>query len=335
MVLAGSAILWTTPIAVGQEQDLIVEGRLTNATPGGAAVSGVTVVFHRESPASHTHLEKTTESTGRFRFEGIVFDPSVSYGITVKYQGALYGRDVELATGSPPPIDLTVYDAVEEEGVLSTSMVSVLFSWADPSTQTASALEIVRIINSSERSYVPGPEPMKLVRFGLPPGAQGLTVETELLGADFVQVDRGFALLASIPPGEHEVMYAYRFPYTGTEYSFSKSFNYGAEQVRVLAPKGVMTLSAGELGRTETVNIGDRPYHLVQATDLPRGERISLLLGELPQSSLGRRVDRRLDGVRLEYVAPAALGLLMAAVMGYAIWRRSRLAEAAEGDEGS
>ena len=87
VVLAGSAILWTTPIAVGQEQDLVVEGRLTNATPGGAAVSGVTVVFHRESPASHTHLETTTESTGGFRFEGIVFDPSVSYGITVKYQG--------------------------------------------------------------------------------------------------------------------------------------------------------------------------------------------------------------------------------------------------------
>ena len=289
VALAATALLWTTPTVLGQEQDLVVEGRLTNATPDGSGVSGVTVVFHRESVASHTDLERTTDGAGRFRFEGIVFDPSVTYGVTVKYQGALYGQDVDLTAGPSRSVNLTVYDAVDEEGVLSTSMVSVLFSWVDPFTQTASALEIVRIINSSDRSYVPGPEPMALVRFGLPPGAYGLTVDTGLLGADFVQVDKGFALLASVPPGEHEVMYAYQFPYSGTEYSFSKSFNYGAEQVRILAPQGVMTLSAEQLGPTETVNIGDRLYYLVQATDLPRGERISLQLGELPQSSLGRR----------------------------------------------
>jgi hypothetical protein len=295
------------------------------------------VVFHQGSAALHDDLETTTDEEGRFRFDGIDLDPTLTYGVTVTYQGALYGIDLDLSARSRPPVSLVVYDAVDTEDVLSASSASILFADVDQSTRTVSALEIVTIVNSSDHTYVPGSEPMKLLRFGLPANSKRLIVDTKLPGADFVQVDRGFALLASVPPGEHEVMYAYEFPYSGTEVGFTKKYNYGAGQLRVLAPHGELKLSGGQLGAAQTVTIGERSYQLIEAVDLPRGTLISLELEELPQPSLIDRLGHRLDRVRFEYVGPVGLGLVMTSLIGFAVWRRAggRRRGAAETPEAS
>ena len=322
-LLALVGAVWYAPVTLAQQPPLEVQGQVTNATQGARSVSGVTVVLHQESPTASQTQETTTDEEGRFSFEGVVFDPDSIYGVSVRFQGALYVQDIDLSSGSPPPLSLTVYDTSDDDGVLSASSASVLFAWADKSAQVVSALEIVKIVNGSDRTYVPGPEPMNLLRFGLPPGAQGLQVDTALAGADFVQVDRGFALLASVPPGEHEVLYAYEFPYSGTEVTFIKSLAYGAESLRVLAPEEVMGLSSGQLGNPEPVTIGGRLYQLLEATDLPRGARIPLRLDGLPEPSLGERIGQGFDDIRFEYAAPVGLGLFMAMLIAYALWRRA------------
>jgi len=170
---------------------------------------------------------------------------------------------------------------------------------------------------------------MSFLRFGLPVGAQGLQVDTALPGADFIQVDQGFALLASVPPGEHEVMYIYRFPYSGTEAEFTKSLRYGADLLRVLAPEEVLSLSGSELGVVETVTIGDRQYRLLQAAGFARGAQVSVRLTELPETESVQRPEwvatppgEGLNRIRFEYVAPVALGMFIVAIMGFAVWRQ-------------
>ena len=315
--------MWATSTAQAQDQSILIEGQVTNGTTDGDGAGGLTVLLHQESTTIHNHLETSTDADGRFRLEGIVFDPTVAYGVSVRYQGGLYGIDLDLSAGSPSPVSLTVYEATSGDEMLSMPSASVLFAHADKSTQMVSVLEIIRIANNSDRAYVPGPQPMDLLRFGLPPDAQGLQVDTHLPGADFIQVDRGFALIASVPPGDHEVMFTYQFPYSGTEVVFSKSFNYGAEHLRVLVPDGVLTLSSELLGAPESADIGGRSYQLIQASDLPRGARISLELHGLPQPSLTESLDRRLEGIHFEYAAPVGLGLLMVLLIAYAFKRRS------------
>jgi hypothetical protein len=150
-------------------------------------------------------------------------------------------------------------------------------------------------------------------------------VDTNLPGADFVQVDRGFALLASVPPGDHEVMYAYEVPYSGAEAVLTKSLRYGAEYLRVLAPHEFLKLSSDQLGEPKSIAIGGRPYQLLEASDVPKGTQLSLRLGDLPQPSLSDRARRTLDAIHFEYVAPVSLAMLMALLVGYALWRRSNL----------
>ncbi|MCH8205809.1 MAG: carboxypeptidase regulatory-like domain-containing protein [Chloroflexi bacterium] len=320
------------PAVHAQDQETSIEGRVVNVTPGGGAVGGLTVLLHQQDQGGvpFATVEVTTDDEGRFRFDAAEYDPTFAYGISLTYQDAIYVLDVDLSNGDPGPITLEVYDSSDDDEALSASLASVLFAWADSADQTVSTLEIVKIVNRSDHTYVPGSDVMGFLRFGLPPGAQGLRVDTALPGADFIVVDKGFALLASIPPGEHEVMYTYRFPYTGTAVEFTKSLRYGAELLRVLAPEEALSLSGRELGEVETVTIGERRYRLLQATGLPKGAQFSVRLDGLPEALPGQRPeaivqssDRRLDEVRFEYIAPVALGMLMASIIGFVFWRRA------------
>ena len=315
--------LGNSGIADAQEQPIVIEGQVTNGTPDGGGVEGLTVVLHLENETGHDHLEATADAGGGFRFDGVAFDPTVAYGVSVSYQGALYGRDVDLSGGSPAPLSLTLYDSSTDDAALSVASASVLFARADESAGEVVALEIVRVANGSDYTYVPGQGPMNLLRFGLPPGARGLQVDTQLPGADFVQVDLGFGFLAGIPPGEHEVMFTYRFPYSGAEQVFNKSFLYGAESLRVLAPEEVLKLSSDQMDGPKTIIIGERPYQLLEAGGLERGARISVALGRLPQPSMADSWRRRLDRVHFEYAAPIGLGLFMVGLIAFALARRS------------
>ena len=224
-----------------------VEGRVENGTSGGAA-AGVEVVLHTVRSTVRTDEPTLTDEEGAFRFDDVPLDPAAAYGVSVVYQGALYGMDLDTSAGAPEPVTLTIYESTHDDGAVRAILASVLFASADREEQTVAALEIVRIVNESNQTYVPGPEPMNLLRFGLPPDARNLEVDSTLPDADFAQVDRGFALLASVPPGEHEVLYSYSFPYSGGSAEFTKSLLYGAEHLRVLSPEGELSLSSGTLG---------------------------------------------------------------------------------------
>ena len=326
--LAAAAALvgsWSAPIVYAQEQGSarVVEGRLVSGTVGGSDLLGVPVTLHIESATRHDHLLTATGPQGRFRFQEVAFELDTTYGVSVVYQGGLYGSDVDLSNGSPPPVSLTVYEADAAQESLSITSASVLFAQVDKTSQTLWALEIMRVHNNTDRTYVPGPEPMRLLRFSLPPGARALQVDTDLMGADVLQVDRGFALTASVPPGEHEVMYAYQFPYSGSEDVFVKSLPFGADSVRVLAAPEIARLSSLLLEGPEAVDIGGRSYQLLTASDLPPDSDISLELSDLPEATLGDRVDRRLGDVPWEYGAPLALGLMMVSLVAVTLWRRS------------
>lgn len=302
-----------------------VEGTVRNATPGGNPVSEQTVTLHRVTSAGFDDLTTTTDETGAFSFVDVEYDPAVSYGVSVRYMDAIYGTDLDLSGGSPESVVITVYDGTSDDGIVSAISASLLLADADPSDQTLGALEIIRLVNRSDRAYVPGDGVMELLRFGLPPGASDLVLDTPLIGADYVQVDRGFALLASVPPGEHEVMFSYRFPYDASTHTLEKSYRYGAGKVRVLAPEEVVSISSSSLGEPGPVTIGERQYQVVEAEGLTRGAAVSIDLDGLPMASAGQQIGNRLPDLRFEYTAAAALVVLMLSLLVYgAFWKTDR-----------
>jgi len=166
---------------------------------------------------------------------------------------------------------------------------------------------------------------MQLLRFGLPVGATNLQLDTRLIGADFAKVDLGFALFASVPPGEHEIMFSYDFPFPGDEFTLEKSYRYGADIIRVLAPLETVAIRSDHLGPVASVTIGERPYQIIESGGIERGGRITVQLGGLPAATAVDRVSRNLDSIRFEYAAPAALVTLMIGLVVYGgFWKRRR-----------
>ena len=298
-----------------------VSGIVLNATKDGASESGQPITLHRVGNAILDDLTATTDASGRFRFE-FDYDSALEYGVSVRYQNTVYGTDIDLSSGSPAPVTLTVYESSSDDSIVSAGAVSLLLASVDETAQTVAALEIVELVNESNLAYVPGSGVMELLRFGLPPGATDLNLDTGLIGADFVQVDRGFALLASVPPGEHEIMFSYEFPYDTQKFSLSKSYRYGAETARILTPEEVMEISGEALGAPESVIIGERPYWVIEMNGLAREESIVLDLDKLPTATLVDKIGNRFSGIEFQFAAPVALGLLMTSLLVYGSIRR-------------
>ena len=305
-----------------QPESRTVEGVVVSGTAGESDMFGQVVTLHRVTAAGFDDITTLTNDTGAFRFENIEYDPSTGYGVSVRYQDAIYGTDLDMSTGSPPPVTLTVYEATHDDSIVSAGDASLLLAAADASDRTLAALEIITLVNRSDMAYVPGTGVMELLRFGLPPDTTELSLDTRLIGADFIQVDRGFALLASVPPGEHEIMFSYRFPYPGETFTLDKSYRYGAQSLRILAPEEVVDISVEGLGEPERVMIGERQYRVLEAGGLARGESLSLELDGLPTPGVTDRVGNSLSGIRFQYAAPVALAVLMVALLVYgAIWK--------------
>lgn len=302
----------------------VIEGTVVNGTSGGNLVTGLTVLLHRQTLEDTSITETSADEYGQFRFEDVIFDPNAILGVTVKYQGVVYGRDIDLSSGSPPPFEVAIYESSSDDGLISIPRASVIYSQAEQAPQMLWAFEIISIRNSSDRTYVPGSGPMQLLRFGLPQGATELRLDTNLFDAEVIQVDRGFALSVVVPPREdaYEVGFSYRFPYSGDRISITRSYLYGAESLRVLAVSDSVTLSSDQLNGPDSVNIGGVSYQLMSASDVSKGFRLSLELFDLPQLSFVAHVLQRIRQVRPEYLAPAGLGLLLLSLIGFVLWRR-------------
>jgi hypothetical protein len=335
LVFALMLMLALPRITAAQETDSVVSGTVRNQTLGNEPVSGITVTLHTEAPEGYSFVETESDARGAFRFAVPSVNPAARYGLTVDYQGTLYGQDIDpAALQTPVTVDLTVYDPTSDAAVLSGGVVSVFFSSVDKTTRTVSVLEIAQIRNTSNTTYVPGSQPMNLLRFGLPADATDLTVDTGLAGAGIAQVDQGFALLVSVPPGDHEVLFAYKFPYKGAEYTFEKTVRYGAKQVRVLVPQDEFSIASDQIGTAQVIQIGQGQYNLLEAADIPRDTVLSVRLTGLPQPSLIDLTEHMLATTRYELVGPALLAMFMIGLIAFGIVRRRATLADLPDDEG-
>ena len=199
-------ILSQSYLLASEPENYRVNGKIKNGTSNGEVPAGLSVALHSE------HLEKGagmfhtfTEADGSFEFPSIEVEEDTLYGVSVIHQGATYTQNVNPSDGAP--VEIEVFDAVDSDDVVAGFNASVLFTNVDPMTRRVSIMEMITLINESRLTYVPAGGPMDLLRFGPPAGADQLIVDTNLPGADWIQMDRGFALSASVPPGKHEVMY--------------------------------------------------------------------------------------------------------------------------------
>ena len=313
-------ILSQSYLLASEPENYRVNGKIKNGSSNGEIPAGLSVALHSE------HLEKGagmfhtfTEADGSFEFPSIEVEEDTLYGVSVIHQGATYTQNVNPSDGAP--VEIEVFDAVDSDDVVAGFNASVLFTNVDPMTRRVSIMEMITLINESRLTYVPAGGPMDLLRFGPPGGSDQLIVDTNLPGADWIQVDRGFALIASVPPGKHEVMYVYSVPYENSFLEYEKTWRYGTSSLRVVSEEDLVEFQTDLGVDYQSVEIGGIDYRVQEAPDIQRGLKTMFRLTDLPAPTFRQSLSQGYNAMRYEFVGPVSLAILLSVGGLYGTWR--------------
>jgi len=297
-----------------------VRGLVINGTDGSEAGKDISVGLHvSKLGSSSTMINGATKSDGSFVFTDVPIEDDALYGISVLYDGVTYASGFDIY--SKNPVELVIYETTNSDEIVSVVNASFLFTDVDIESQKIFVMEMVSLDNNTDMTYKPGSGSMELLRFGLPDGVDQLVVDTGLRDADWIQVDRGFALIASVPPGTHELMYSYSLPYDSSAITFSKNWRYGADNFRMVAPQGIFDFRT-DLG-SEVINkdIGGLIYQVQEVEGIGREQMMSVDVYNLSMPSIWQKSLRYFTTARYEYSGPIALSIILLIVGVAGIWK--------------
>ena len=312
--------------ADGSDGDgITIRGVVINETLPEIPVEIVPVILYINGLGEEVEsLHTLTGADGEFEFTSVAYDDEVLYGLTVEYKTVLYSSLIDIVPGIGASVAISVYENTEDSTVLSIDSASVVISGIDITNGTISILEMASIANESNFSYVPGDGPMDLIRFALPIGASNLVFDTSLLGADYIQVDKGVALLSSVPPGSYEVFYSYKVPYSGSTWGFAKTWRYGAKQLKVLVPEHLAKFQLGPIDGVKKLSLAGKDYNVAEMSDVGRSEKLLISLSDIEELSYMSQLETEFKSLNFQYAGPVGLSLILISAASFGIWRTAK-----------
>ncbi len=311
-------------VAHGATKTFDISGVVVNNTDRSESVDNslVTLSIRRLNNANEDQ-QTMTSTDGTFAFIDVDYYEDALYEVFVLFDGVTYKKNVNISAVEIPQTDviINVYSASTSSDIVSIFNTSILFTDVDVRASKIFVMEMVTLHNETDFTYIPGDGPMELLRFGLPSGTEGLYVETDISQADWLQVDKGFALITPIFPGKHELLYTYNFPYEGSDHVMSRKWRYGAENVRILIPSEMADIRTDLGSATKVIAIGDMNYLAVEDVEIQRNQDMTIELTNLPQYNMLQKIIYPPEKVNYYYAAPIALFLLLLIFVVVAIIR--------------
>ncbi|MBI3974296.1 MAG: hypothetical protein HY332_23705, partial [Chloroflexi bacterium] len=318
-----------TGTSAGTGSSGVIAGELVNGTAGGAVPSGTPVLLRTyRNDALQGERPATADAQGFVRFEGLDVGRQVVYQLVATHAGVPYGSDAVVLRPEAPEqrVTLHLYETTDADPGVTAARAMFVVGAADGARQELAVMELITLVNPSDRTFTPNPQsaggPMTgLVRFGLPEGARDLSISAGLDPSAAIQVDRGFASLAPLPPGEYEVGFTYRIPFRGERVTLEKPVSHGAGTLFVLAPETGPAIGEPSLVPGETMTLGGKRFRVWIGRDIAPGTRLTLRLTDLPPRPLGQRI---LETIAGPVVVPGLFAVALAAGVAWALRTRKR-----------
>ena len=298
-------------ILYAEQTTIDIRGEIVNSTQEVGVGEMVSVALHINTLDSEPQTQHTfTDSKSSFLFEDVPYSQDKLYGVSTIYQGAVYVRNISIESGIAKPALLSVYDTSTEDDMIFLSKGSFSVTGIDSLNQKISILELATISNRSKLTYVQGSGPMDLIRFGIPKDATNFVFDTLIPAAEYIQVDKGFALIAAISPGDHEVMYSYDIPYKSQQAEILKTWRYGVQRASILFPHDSVDIRTDfEIKTQET--IAGTLYTIYESKNISKGSQTKMVLSGLPTPKFVERISNEFGSMRYEYTGPVGLLLFL------------------------
>ena len=334
-------LLANGPAVVQAQETITIRGSVEAGTRDAILPAAIPVLLLISSPAGGlvATSQTTTDPEGRFQFDQVPRTEDGTYALSVDYAGVFYSTSLALQDLSND-VRLTVYDSTQDASVVKVIRQILVIASVDEKNREISALEFVLLTNTSDRTLVPdlnNPATLSFLRFALPPQAEELDVRSDLPGGNIVTIGTGFALTSAVPPGEHSVDFSFRFPYRSDSVSYRQSLPQGAELYQVLVPQRLGGVAVAPLRSISPVNIDTSQYRVWEGRDFEPGQGIVLEVTNLPQPSLGARLEKSItDGTFWKVAIPSTLGAILAFLLLFGALKgpRREAGPAAAGSDG-
>jgi hypothetical protein len=299
----------------------VIEGRVQNATPNGAAPAGAAITLHAVVERSKIgEWQTTTDAQGHYRFEGLDTNPSIIYIPVAAYQGVSYfpPRPVSFGDSSPQQSDLTVYDTTESGDMVAFERLAMMVVGIEPNA--LAVRQMGSVVNAGQQTVVPvahdGATPLTL-RFFLPSGASDVQPEAGFLPGDLLQLPDAIGSASPLLPGRRQVAFSYLVTYGQGSAEISTRLDYPTQSFTLYVPDVGLNVSSPQLTAQGPTQLAGQNYLSFVGQNLPRGAELRVTLGGLPMA-----VDGGEQTIPWAVVAGAAL---LVVGLGLAIARRGML----------
>lgn len=326
-LMAAGLIAFTLAVGASPsfaQETIPVRGRVVNGTEGANVPPGLDVQLHAFSrtAGSFTTAESTTEGDGTFRFDEVPLLEEGAYAVTADYGGMRYSMLLDRQELSRP-LELMVYEPTQDIAVIQIEHQALIISEISEGDQEIKAAEFLTLSNTSDRTLVPdlsnvGQGQFSFLRFSLPPQAQGLEVESDLVGGEIISIGSGFALTAPVTPGDHSVSFTFSFPYRGDAAVYRQRLLQGAEIYQVLVPDRLSQVQVGSLEPKPSLEVSGVTYRVWEGQGFAPGQGFEVRLTGLPQPGLLLRIGKSVTrGAFWRMAIPVTLGVTLAGLLLY------------------
>lgn len=264
-----------------------ITGQLVDGTNKNAPLAGQTVTLQVAQSGNAQDLTSAkTDAHGMYTFSNLSTDKTLNYAVYISYQGAQYVSDLVSLDSKPvQQLNLTAYEATTSSAQAAVVEGTVLLHEPDVQKGSITVSEIYFFKNLDTHTYVGslvahGAKPNALL-FSLPTGARNIILGAGFNGYNVIQVDRGFASDAALPPGDTQFSFSYDIPYKSSGYDFRYNANYPTVQLSVLMPPDIQTTVSG-LTSSGVVTADQHPYRLFKTNKLLPNQEIHIGMQGLP-----------------------------------------------------
>jgi hypothetical protein len=278
------AFLLAIPLSASADTTATISGTVTNGTPGGGSVAGLTVTLYEYQGMNIVkQYTGTTDDSGKYVFKDVPVLDGEGYIAHVEYSNVDFPGSLLLMPQDAGKVDaIKVYETSTDPSIISLDSRSIVVNGADAKLRLLSLFEILAVSNKSDHAYV-GKDGVVL-RLGLPDGAAQITPQP---GFDFgnAKIENGMLITTGpISPGDQTALIAYSLPYTGTSKTVTIGTAMPTQNERFLVKDGTYDISSQVFNDAGLVDVSGDKYHVLSVDKPIVGDTLSVDILGLPKA---------------------------------------------------
>jgi mono/diheme cytochrome c family protein len=277
------------PAGTASGDRFVVSGSVKNAS-GGTVPGGLKAHLQGfDNMTLAQQADADVQADGSYQFPDVGLQAGRAYVVSVSYAGNSFFSEMlqaaDIQPGQKVQLPVSIYDSTTDASGLVADRMHIFFEFTDP--QYVQVVELFIISNPGNRVVTAAKQGDPVLTYDVPAGAENLEFQDGSLGDRYVQTPNGFGDTLGIQPGsgQHQVLFAYRLPYTN-QGSFSVKVPVKVTAVVVALPGGGgVKLKSQQLSDAGQRVVQNENMQLYSGSDIPVGGTIDMALSGRPSTT--------------------------------------------------